>query len=415
MLKEELVALTGHHVAALLLNQLLYWTERMDDVDRYLQEEQTRQHDATLAPTHGWIYKSAGDLVDELMLDVSEVTVRRHLAALLARGFVAERRNPEYRWDRTLQYRVNVVAVQHGLAALGYALDDYPLVHLVPHAAVPATSLSAGSGDRPQDVEPEAQLAPRVTMKDRSFNLKDRSFNLKDRSFNLKDRSFTMKDRSYNVKDRSVVSEGAIPETTAETTSEITAETTAARATASGHAPIPAHHDRRVVVALEALGLSHRQATRAAQRHQLTLPEVARWACWRDRLMHVKNPVALLAATIARQRLPPGDVAPISGALVPASSPSPPASNSDTPGPYVALWEAVCATLQQRLDDGAYATWIADTHLLDVDDDRAVIGTPNVFARDQLATAYLASLSDALREHLGHSVTVEVVIDGGAV
>ena len=53
---------------------------------------------------------------------------KSEVAALLARGFVDERRNPEYRWDRTLQYRVNVVVVQHGLAALGYAVSSWILV-----------------------------------------------------------------------------------------------------------------------------------------------------------------------------------------------------------------------------------------------------------------------------------------------
>jgi integrase len=64
------------------------------------------------------------------------------------------------------------------------------------------------------------------------------------------------------------------------------------------------------------------------------------------------------------------------GSLVPPPPTAPPASEPDTTTPYDALLAAVCTTLQQRLDDGAYATWIADTHLLAVDDDRAVIGTP---------------------------------------
>ena len=38
VIKQELVELTGDYRAALILNQFIYWTERMRDTDKYIRE-----------------------------------------------------------------------------------------------------------------------------------------------------------------------------------------------------------------------------------------------------------------------------------------------------------------------------------------------------------------------------------------
>ncbi len=177
VIKEELVELArAHiqdaakpHIVALILNQFLYWTERTKDFDAFIIEEKARNALLDLEPTAGWIYKNAEELADELMIDVSAVTVRREIGRIVSAGYLEERHNPKYKWDRTIQYRVNLVKIQHDLQWLGYALEGYPLL------------------------DPEA-------------------------TFKMKVRSNTVKVGSDNMKVRVRSFEAAIPETTTETT-----------------------------------------------------------------------------------------------------------------------------------------------------------------------------------------------------
>lgn len=128
VIREELVALTGHFMSALILNQFIYWSERTRDTDQYLQEEQRRMKtDTAIQPTHGWIYKNAQELSDELMLDCTAVTIRKYIKPLVESGYLDERTNPLHHWDRTLQYRPNMVKIQTALGQLGYSLEGYPL------------------------------------------------------------------------------------------------------------------------------------------------------------------------------------------------------------------------------------------------------------------------------------------------
>ena len=128
VLKEELAELTGDAITALVLSQILYWSERVRDVDRFLKEEQERSKKALgVQPTRGWIYKSAEDLADELMNVASPATIRRRLKALVKAGWLHERTNPHHLWDRTIQYRPDIVAIQRDLLKRNYALEGYPL------------------------------------------------------------------------------------------------------------------------------------------------------------------------------------------------------------------------------------------------------------------------------------------------
>jgi len=43
IIKEEYVELTGSFISALILQQFLYWTDRMNDVDTWVEEETARQ------------------------------------------------------------------------------------------------------------------------------------------------------------------------------------------------------------------------------------------------------------------------------------------------------------------------------------------------------------------------------------
>ena len=129
-IKEELVALTGDYIKAVLLQQFIYWSERVSDFDTFIQEENKRLDShgfETVELTGGWIYKSAEELSEETMLGMAGNTIRRHLKVLVEKGYLAERRNPKYNWDRTLQYRVDLLQIQIDLMELGYPLEGYSM------------------------------------------------------------------------------------------------------------------------------------------------------------------------------------------------------------------------------------------------------------------------------------------------
>ena len=132
VIKEELVALTGDFRPAIILNQFIYWIERMKDTDRYILEEKERaskeQLEVSIDESNGWIYKTAEELNEELMVGMSKATIGKYINQLVEAGYLDKRNNPKYKWDKTLQYRVNLVKVQKDLAKLGYALEGYKLL-----------------------------------------------------------------------------------------------------------------------------------------------------------------------------------------------------------------------------------------------------------------------------------------------
>ena len=140
VIKEELVELTGDFKSAIVLNQLIYWSERTKDTDKFLNEERERiekygnyEFDSEKAEiikdalSHGWIYKKASELAEDCMIGLSNATMGRILKNLIANGWIDERSNPIYKWDRTKQYRVNIAKIQSDLNKIGYALEGYSL------------------------------------------------------------------------------------------------------------------------------------------------------------------------------------------------------------------------------------------------------------------------------------------------
>lgn len=132
VIKEELVELTGDFRPALILNQFIYWIERMYDTDKYIREENERalKHDleVNMEESKGWIYKTAEELNNELMIGMSKATIGKYIKQLVEAGYLSQRRNPKYKWDKTLQYRVDLYKIQKDLAKLGYALEGYKLL-----------------------------------------------------------------------------------------------------------------------------------------------------------------------------------------------------------------------------------------------------------------------------------------------
>lgn len=130
VLREDLLSIVGNYKEAIILNQFIYWSDKVVDADKLIEKENeiARKHgEPEREPLYGWMYKTAEELADEVMLGLSAVQMRRYIKALVDYGFIYERKNPKYKWDRTLQYRVNLVAIAKALKTNGYPLSDYKI------------------------------------------------------------------------------------------------------------------------------------------------------------------------------------------------------------------------------------------------------------------------------------------------
>ena len=76
------------------------------------------------------------------------------------------------------------------------------------------------------------------------------------------------------------------------------------------------------------------------------------------------------------------------------------------------VWRAALGELQVSLSPANFETWLRDTHLVDVDDQRFRIAVPNGFAKDWLETRYRSLISQTLARVVGYSVQVEFVVAG---
>ncbi len=77
------------------------------------------------------------------------------------------------------------------------------------------------------------------------------------------------------------------------------------------------------------------------------------------------------------------------------------------------VWRAALGELQVALSPANFETWLRDTHLVEVDEQRFRIAVPNAFAKDWLEGRYRALISQTLARVVGYSVQVEFVIAAG--
>src|SRR5947208_11202935 len=98
-----------------------------------------------------------------------------------------------------------------------------------------------------------------------------------------------------------------------------------------------------------------------------------------------------------------------------ATHPSPPSTaGSHRPMDAKQVWRAALGELQVSLSPANYETWLRDTQLLDVDEQRFRIAVPNGFAKDWLESRYRSLISQTLARIVGYSVQVEFVVAAAA-
>jgi chromosomal replication initiator protein len=74
------------------------------------------------------------------------------------------------------------------------------------------------------------------------------------------------------------------------------------------------------------------------------------------------------------------------------------------------VWRAVLGELQVSLSPANFETWLKDTSLVELDENRFRIAAPNGFARDWLDNRYRTLISQTLARVVGGSVQVEFVV-----
>ena len=155
VLREDMMALTQEVTQAMVLGQMLYWTKTLDKVNDWLFEENKRLAEVEL-PQHeynyGWIYKSAREMREDLMNAFSEDAIQRAFSALVTKGVFMKRHNPIVRYDRKLQYRIDIVFLRRLLKDRGYEMTDFQLATIPQEAAF-----------IPQGAESIAQCAETIT------------------------------------------------------------------------------------------------------------------------------------------------------------------------------------------------------------------------------------------------------------
>ena len=208
VIKEEFVALTGDFIKAVLLQQFIYWSERIRDFDQFIMEETARAEqygrEIRIDLNNGWIYKKATELAEETMLGLKETAMRTHISYLVDQGWLSRRRNPEEKWDKTFQYRVNLIKIQVDLFKLGYVLEGYK--H--PFSSVEIMRILSVENLK----NPEARNSTHRTSENELRDSKN------------EDRTTDIEVGSSENDLRSIEKRGAIPETITKITSETTPE-----------------------------------------------------------------------------------------------------------------------------------------------------------------------------------------------
>ena len=75
------------------------------------------------------------------------------------------------------------------------------------------------------------------------------------------------------------------------------------------------------------------------------------------------------------------------------------------------VWRAALGELQVSLSPANYETWLRETSLVEVDENRFRIAVPNGFAKDWLETRYRSLIAGTLARIVGYSVQVEFLVN----
>lgn len=74
------------------------------------------------------------------------------------------------------------------------------------------------------------------------------------------------------------------------------------------------------------------------------------------------------------------------------------------------IWEEVKGFLSKELKGPSYSTWIRPTKLLEISDDKAIIGVKNEFHKNFLQQSYIEKITLALERRLKRKINVDIMV-----
>ncbi|CDZ23780.1 hypothetical protein CCDG5_0650 [[Clostridium] cellulosi] len=231
VIKEEYIAITGDLTEAIILNQMIYWSERVSDFDKFIEEEKQRCEatgeavDMNLPLLNGWIHKSAAEMKDEIMSMESVKTIGRKLNNLVKKGFLERRNNPQSLYDHKYQYRVNLIKIIDALYSKGYSLEGYRVDFSEQTGDKNDNSLSENMSENTegQNVQSKGQ-----NVQSKGQNVQSKGQNVQSKGQNVQSKGQNVQSKGQNVqsKGHSVQSKGHSVQTIPETIIETIIETT---------------------------------------------------------------------------------------------------------------------------------------------------------------------------------------------
>ncbi len=130
VLREDMMAITQDLTQSMVLSQMLYWTKTLDVVNELIFEENQRLAEEGLPQceyNYGWIWKSAREMRGDLMCAFTEDAVQKAFQSLCKVGLLMKRRNPSLKYDRKLQYRIDLLLLRRKLKEAGWQMTDFIL------------------------------------------------------------------------------------------------------------------------------------------------------------------------------------------------------------------------------------------------------------------------------------------------
>ncbi|HEX6288226.1 MAG TPA: DnaA N-terminal domain-containing protein [Herpetosiphonaceae bacterium] len=97
----------------------------------------------------------------------------------------------------------------------------------------------------------------------------------------------------------------------------------------------------------------------------------------------------------------------------PPPPPPPPTPISAEQQAWQQLWSTVQRRLSEHVPAQDYATWLHETALLELASGEAIVGTPNIFARDKVAATYAPLIAQTLQQQTRQPIRVQVVLEQG--
>ncbi|HEX6287897.1 MAG TPA: DnaA N-terminal domain-containing protein [Herpetosiphonaceae bacterium] len=113
----------------------------------------------------------------------------------------------------------------------------------------------------------------------------------------------------------------------------------------------------------------------------------------------------LIQGWSAAQEDAPPDAQPVPAPSASQDGGAPPSTLTET-------WQQVLDRLRQALPASEFVTWFQDAALVDLTTERAVVGVPNIFARETLTQCYQAQIAQALYASCGRAVPVQIELGG---